>query len=377
MHRRDALLFRVFLRNEIADFLQIRVAEQQQAVGVFAVAPGASDLLIIAFDVLRQIVMQNKANVRLIDAHAEGDGRHHDLRVVADERLLIALPRRVLHSGVIRLHGKMLPRERVGHVLDLLARRAIDDAGLIRKLRQKVHRLPHRLRLLPDLQKKIFPVETGEKRVRIGETQALLDVLLDARRRGGGQGHADGLRKARPAFDKLPVFGAEIMPPFRNAMRFVNHQCIHALRRQQRERSRHQQRFWRKVEQFDFVPRDAGDVLAVRFRRKRAIQRDRRNAKRGQLLDLIFHQGNERRHHDGQAVKNQRRNLVAERLSAAGRHNHQRIFPRQDVFDDFLLQRAKCVIAENGFEQRFGLMNHNTLRRCKVMGRIVGQLEDV
>ncbi len=70
-------------------FLQIPVAEQQQAMGRQTVPAGPADLLVVGFDALRQIVMDDKADVGLVDPHAEGDCRHDDLDIVADEELLV------------------------------------------------------------------------------------------------------------------------------------------------------------------------------------------------------------------------------------------------------------------------------------------------
>ena len=52
--------------------------EQQDAFAGQSVAPRASGLLIIALQIFRQVVVNDKANVRFVDAHSEGDrGRDH------------------------------------------------------------------------------------------------------------------------------------------------------------------------------------------------------------------------------------------------------------------------------------------------------------
>ena len=50
-------------------------------------------------------------------------------------------------------------------------------------------------------------------------------------------------------------------------------------------------------------------------------------------------------------VAQQRRNLVAQRLAAAGRHQHERVAAGGDVFDDRLLLAAELRIAEDAAQQ--------------------------
>ncbi len=70
-----------------------------------------------------------------------------------------------------------------------------------------------------------------------------------------------------------------------------------------------------------------------------------------QLLDLVLHQGYERRHHDGQSVEQQGWNLIAQRFAAAGGHDHQGVAFCQQIGNDLFLQRAKAVIAEYAFQE--------------------------
>ena len=60
-----------------------------------------------------------------------------------------------------------------------------------------------------------------------------------------------------------------------------------------------------------------------------------------QAIHLIFHQGDERRNHQGHAIEQERRQLVAQRFAAAGGHHHQGVFPLQNRLDDGLLAVAE------------------------------------
>ena len=64
---------------------------EQHAVARQAVAAGAADLLVVALDRPRHVAVDHVADVRLVDAHAEGDGGDHDVDLVAREGVLDAL----------------------------------------------------------------------------------------------------------------------------------------------------------------------------------------------------------------------------------------------------------------------------------------------
>ena len=78
--------------------------------------------------------------------------------------------------------------------------------------------------------------------------------------------------------------------------------------------------------------------------RHAAVDLRGRNAAGPQAVDLIFHQGDERRNHDGESVKDQRRNLVAQRFTTAGRHQRKRIFLfKHRINNAFLLQPERRI----------------------------------
>ena len=74
--------------------------------------------------------MNDIADVGLVYSHAERVGRHHDRRVVVDERVLVAHALRVVKPGMIarRLHTRV--KQGLMDLLDVLARRAVDDPRL-------------------------------------------------------------------------------------------------------------------------------------------------------------------------------------------------------------------------------------------------------
>ena len=67
---------------------------------------------------------------------------------------------------------------------------------------------------------------------------------------------------------------------------------------------------------------------------------------RGERVDLVLHQRDERRDDHRRALQQQRRQLEAQALARARRHHHQRVAPLDDGADDPLLPGAEGPEAE-------------------------------
>ena len=63
--------------------------------------------------------------------------------------------------------------------------------------------------------------------------------------------------------------------------------------------------------------------------------------------DLVLHQGDEGRHHDGEAAACDGRHLVAQRFSRTRWHDGEDVFACQHRINDFLLAGAEAFIAED------------------------------
>jgi hypothetical protein len=70
------------------------------------------------------------------------------------------------------------------------------------------------------------------------------------------------------------------------------------------------------------------------------------NSARRKLIDLIFHKRDKRRNYNRNALDHQSRQLIAERLAAAGRHDDDGVATRQNGIYDFGLAFAKVGEAE-------------------------------
>ena len=156
-----------------------------------------------------------------------------------------------------------------------------------------------------------------------GQVEPLGD--LGPRRRSRGSGQRDP-RYLGPPFvqrGQLQVVGAEVMAPLGHAVRLVD--------REQRDRAALQhpqgrlgaEAFRREVEQVKPPAQERRLHLAPLARFLRGVDEPGPHAECPQRVDLVLHQRDQRRDNHTGAGPQQRRDLVAQRLAAAGRHEHQ------------------------------------------------------
>ena len=145
------------------------------------------------------------------------------------------------------------------------------------------------------------------------------------------------------------------MPPLRNAVRLVDGEKGEAGARQQLQATRRHQPLGRDIEQIEGpVANGALDLGGLAGRQPR-IEGRRAHPRLAQRVDLVLHQRDQRRHDDADARTQQRRDLVAQRLAAAGRHQHDGVAADDDVFDNRKLLAAEAVKPENLAQHPLGL----------------------
>ena len=242
----------------------------------------------------------------------------------------------------------------VGGLVDLASRQAIDDAGLVAVRTEEIQQLALAVVLLHHVVADVGPVEGADEPARLIQLQALGDLALGRRIGGGGQGDARHFGPALVEYGQFAVFAAEIVAPLRYAMRFVDGEQGNRRPVQQGQETRRQQAFRGYVEQVQFAGQqgllDPGGGIRVQGR----IEELGAHAELAQCFHLVLHQRDQRRDHHAHAVAQQRRHLVAQRLAAAGRHQHQRVAAFGDVFDDRLLRAAEIGVSEDPVQQFLG-----------------------
>ena len=124
------------LIEEIAALMPDAGRVEKQALRRIAVAPRAPGLLVVSFDRLRHIEVNDAAHIRFVDAHAERDRGADHRRLIAIEALLRFRPRLRAQPGVVgeRVDARLL--QLAGDRFRIRAAQRIDDRRRLRVLPQ-------------------------------------------------------------------------------------------------------------------------------------------------------------------------------------------------------------------------------------------------
>ena len=316
-----------------------------------AVAARPPGLLVVALHGLGQVQVGDEADVRLVDTHAERDGGHHHEAVLAQESGLVGGAHARVQTGVVRQGGDPLIHEVLRRLLDRGARQAVDDARVTRVLgAQQVEELGPGVVLRCDPVLDVRPVEAGHEVPRVGQLQALRD--LGVGRRGGRRGEGDpgDVGPALVQHGQLEVVGPEVVAPLRHAVRLVDGEQRDPAAVEQVHRAGHPQSFRCEVEQVELAGHEGRLDAAARGRVLGRVEEAGPHPERGQRVDLVLHQRDQRRDDDADPRAHERRDLIAQRLAAAGRHQHQRVAARHHRVDDLRLVAAELAVPEHAPE---------------------------
>ncbi len=191
-----------------------------------------------------------------------------------------------------------------------------------------------------DLVKEIRAVERRFEHRGVRHSQILLYVHLHLGGGRGGEGDQGG--RAYVVYDGTyaSVLGSEIVAPLRYAVRLVDGIERYLDLAQKRHVVLLGERLGGEVQQFGLALQHvAAHLVDGRFveRRIEEMSYARFGGEGAHGVHLILHQGDERRYDDGDAVHDERRQLVAERFAAARGHEHESVAPRQQIADHRLL----------------------------------------
>src|SRR5882757_4170592 len=297
--------------------------------------------------------MNNKPNVRFVNAHPEGNGSYNHLHVLVQEKILSFGPQLAIQPRMIGDGLDAIGYQHIGQLFGGLPVKRIDDATLSFMLYNITNDTFNGLVLLDlglDLVIKIAPVKGRDEYSGIAQAQVLYDVALHLWR--GGRRQGDDRRVGTDLIHHLPqtaVFRPEIMSPFGNTVRFIHGkegdlqiaEEIHILLLGEGFRG-HIQHFGMAIQE---VLMDRADLFFIECGIQKmgyiifaAIATDQ--------VYLVLHQGDQRAYDNSHPLTDHRRQLITETFSSAGRHDDKSILPCQQALYDSVLIVFKGVKAK-------------------------------
>ena len=140
-----------------------------------AVAAGAANFLIVGFDRRRHVGVKDEADVRLVDPHAEGDGRADNAIVLAQEGVLIVAAHGMIEPGVVGQRTPAGAGEFRGELFRPASGGAVDDARFAAVGVDLVDELAGGVRFRPHRQKEVRAIERAHEDLGRADKQPVGD----------------------------------------------------------------------------------------------------------------------------------------------------------------------------------------------------------
>ena len=341
----DGLERRVGRADGLAEAADVGAVPEQDGEGVLSVTPGPPRLLEVGLERVGHVEVADEAHVGLVDAHAEGIGRHDDARLAALPRVLDAGARLARQAGVVAFGAFALGAQEGRQVFRALAARHVDDAAAFHApadFQQAAHLV---VGLAEDV-RQVRPGEVAGQEVRLFEAEFVHDVGRDLRRGGGRQGHhRHGGAEELPNGSDLEVVGPEVVAPLRNAVGLVDRQQAHVHLEETDPKQLCPKPFRRDVKELVVAVDGVVERVINLPPRHPRVHRQRPDPPVPKVLDLVFHQRDQRRHDDADPLPHQRRHLETHRLPSPRRQHRQHIPPGQRLGDNLLLHRPETLVS--------------------------------
>ncbi len=266
------------------------------------VAACAAGLLIVGFQAAGNVIVDHRADVGLIDAHAEGVRGNDDFAAAVHEGVLSGAALVGQHAGMVHGNAALgLGREQLGDFFGAFSSRCVDDARAGRfaeKLQKHFGFLAFALRG-KDLVKKVGPFETGDEGSRLVEIELFDNVAADVVGGGGGQSNGGGIVENPPEITQPGVIGTKIVPPLTDAVRLVDGQQFYSHRPHGVDKLAGAESFGHDVGHPIFAGSHAREPVVLLGKRNGAVDKSDRQSQGVELIDLVFHQGDKRRNDKG------------------------------------------------------------------------------
>ena len=219
----DVLLGHGLSLHELLEFLQVLIGIEGDADALAAVAAGTSRLLIVAFEALRDVVVDDEAHIGFVDAHAKSNGGDDDVDALHQEVVLRLGTCLRVEACMIGGSLDVVGLQHGCQLLHLLSRKTIDDAALAGILLDETDDLlVDVLRLLPHLVIKVRAVEGALELNGSDDAQTLLDI--GAHLIGGSSRECDdrGIADAVDGWADIAILRSEVVSPLRDTVCLVD-----------------------------------------------------------------------------------------------------------------------------------------------------------
>ncbi len=319
------------------------------------VPPGAADLLLVVLERLRKVVMEHRADVGFVDAHPEGDRGDDDVAPPFHEIILRGVAHLRRHSRMVGPGAKSRLHQIPGHAFRRVLQGDVNHRRKTPGFFQALQKQPRPVAggNRRDRQMQVRAAERGLNMIAGFDSKPAPDFLRHLRRgRGGERQHTRDAEFFRH-FGESQIFGTEIVAPLRDAVRLVDRQQRDLGAPDRKEERLAQKPLGRDVEQFETPPGDLLVDLRELRRVESGIETRRRDAPRRQCVDLVLHQGDQRRNHQRCSLEQHRRKLIADRFAAARRQNPKRRPPVHQGLHNLPLAGPETGMAEQALQFAF------------------------
>jgi hypothetical protein len=196
------------------------------------------------------------------------------------------------------------------------------------------------------LELEIRAKDAGVEDLHIGPAQLPLDILDDVGGSRGGQGQdrwvPQLLQRRLQRQERRP----EIVTPLGNAMGFVYDHEIDLRLAERRQKFGIGQPLGGREYEVTLLLLYLIDGALLLGDPETAVDLQRLETTPLQLVHLVLHQGDQRRHNDGGAGEVQGRELVTQRFPRAGRHDGEGVVALQHRTDHFILSGPQALVTE-------------------------------
>ncbi len=336
----DLLLGNRLAVHEFLELLDILVAVEGQAVALTTITTGTTRLLVVTFERLGNVVVNHIAHIGFVDTHTEGDRCHNNIDTLHEEVILIRRTRGGIHTGMVGTGFDAVGYEQLGQLLDLLAAQAVDNTALTLVLLDVEDNIVVHIALGADFVVEVRAVERGAEDRRIVHAEVLLDIHLHLG--GSRRGQGDERRIADLVDDRADttILRTEVVTPLRDTVRLVDGVERNLDFTQKGDIVLFRERLGGEVEQLGLAVQDIlAHLLHGRLveRRIQEVGNARILGEGAHRIDLILHQGNQRRYDDRHTLHDEGGQLVAERFTTTGRHQDKGVPTGKHIADDSLL----------------------------------------